>query len=240
MANLSHIRYNRDLRNDLPELMDAPDIDPDALKAAVEDINKVNNLLGGYRFTLKAIKNIINKSTNKNLNIVDLGCSNGSMLRYLHDHLDNSEIQFLGIDLSEQSIDNARNLSKGYDRVRFRESDILDLTAQDIKCDILISTLTFHHFTDTQIIEFLKKAKELGAQHIIINDLHRHYLAFVFFKYLSPIFIKNYISRHDGLISIASGFKKSDFRKYAQEAKCTSYRLNWKWSFRYVWLISLE
>ena len=144
MANLSHIRYNRDLRNDLPELMDAPDIDTDALKAAVEDINKVNNLLGGYRFTLKAIKNIINKSTNKNLNIVDLGCSNGSMLRYLHDNLDNSEIEFLGIDLSAQSIDNARNLSKGYDRVRFRESDILDLTAQDIKCDILISTLTLY------------------------------------------------------------------------------------------------
>jgi hypothetical protein len=97
-----------------------------------------------------------------------------------------------------------------------------------------------HHFDDAEIVSFLSKFKQITTKSIIINDLHRHRIAFLFFKYISPIFIKHEISKHDGLISIASGFKGRDFKKYAAAIGTKNDRWTWKWSFRFIWIIPID
>jgi hypothetical protein len=88
--------------------------------------------------------------------------------------------------------------------------------------------------------KFLKRFQEITSKAIIINDLHRSPIAYGFFKLFSPIFIRNEISIHDGLISIASGFKRSDFQRYAQQLNIKNDRLTWKWSFRYIWILPTD
>lgn len=240
MGNLSNIKYDSLSRNTDPEWMDDPTLDEVTLQNAVDDINKVNNLLGGFKFMLEAVKKELAKYPDQEFTIVDAGCGDGEMLRYLEKHLKNEKLSFLGLDFAARSIEKARLKSEGLSRLRFRESDILKIQPQDISCDILISSLTMHHFSDVEIVEFLTKFKEITTKSIIINDLHRHWLAFVFFKYLSPIFIKHEISRHDGLISIASGFKVQDFKKYAAAIGINNDRWTWKWSFRFIWIIPID
>ncbi|WP_405377818.1 methyltransferase domain-containing protein [Nonlabens sp. Asnod3-A02] len=237
MGNLSNIKYRSNHRNTDPEWMDDPNLDQVTLQHAVDDINTVNRLLNGFNFTLKAIKKELQKYPNKALTIVDAGCGDGEMLRFLEKNLKQENISFLGLDFAARSIEKARLKSEGLSRLRFRESDILKINPSDLKCDILISSLTMHHFDDNEIITFLTKFREITSKTIIINDLHRHKLAFLFFKYLSPIFIRHEISKHDGLISIASGFKARDFKKYAKAIGVKNDRLTWKWSFRYIWII---
>ncbi|PPK95521.1 methyltransferase family protein [Nonlabens xylanidelens] len=237
MGNLSNIKYRPNHRNTDPEWMDDPNLDQVTLQHAVDDINTVNRLLNGFNFTLKAIKKELQKYPNKALTIVDAGCGDGEMLRFLEKNLKQENISFLGLDFAARSIEKARLKSEGLSRLRFRESDILKINPSDLKCDILISSLTMHHFDDNEIVTFLTKFKEITSKSIIINDLHRHKLAFLFFKYLSPIFIRHEISKHDGLISIASGFKVRDFKKYAKAIGVKNDRLTWKWSFRYIWII---
>jgi SAM-dependent methyltransferase len=217
--------------------MDDPEIDEATLQNAVDDINTVNKLLQGFKFTLKAVEKVIGQFPNQSLVIADAGCGDGEMLRYLERNLPDPRLTFLGWDIAAKSIQKARIKSMGLGRLSFRESDILKTPSQDLQCDILLNTLTMHHFNDEEIIEFLQKYQLITRKMIIINDLHRHRVAYLFFKYISPIFIKHEISRHDGLISIASGFKKSNFKKYAHAAGIKNDRLNWKWSFRYIWLI---
>lgn len=215
--------------------MDDPELDPDTLQLAVNDINTINTVLGGFRFTLNEVRKVVAQFPNEDLVICDAGCGDGEMLRYLNRHIKDDRVTFLGVDFSANSIQRGREMSEGLNRVRFRESDILK--DQNLKCDILISSLTMHHFSDHEIINLLKKFKHIATKYIIINDLHRHRVAYTFFKLLSPIFIRNKISRHDGLISIASGFKRSDFEKYARAAGVKNDQVKWKWSFRYLWII---
>lgn len=230
--------YNDKHRNTDPELMDDPTIDPLILDQAVADINKVNTLLGGFKFTLNEVKQYIHGDDL--LRIVDFGCGDGAMLRYLACHLPQSNLEFIGIDLSPRSIAQAIEKSKDDKRLSFRESDITTIHPDDLQADILITTLTLHHFSDDQIVGLLKTFKKLTSTAIIINDLHRNRLAFQFFKWFSPIFRLHKISIHDGLISIASGFKSADFKQYAQEAGISNDRLKWKWSFRYIWTITIK
>jgi SAM-dependent methyltransferase len=240
MGNLSNIKYDSHKRNNDPEWMDDPKLDEVTLQNAVDDINTVNNLLGGFKFMLQAVKKEVSKYPDQALVIVDAGCGDGEMLRYLEAHLNRENISFLGLDFAARSIDKARHKSKGLSRLSFRESDILQINPAELQCDILISSLTMHHFDDEEIVSFLSKFKEITTKCIIINDLHRHRIAFLFFKYISPIFIKHEISKHDGLISIASGFKGRDFKKYAAAIGITNDRWTWKWSFRFIWIIPID
>jgi SAM-dependent methyltransferase len=229
--------YKSAMRNCQPEWMDDPSTDAITLQHAVDDITKINHLLGGFKFTLDAVNEILAKHPNKPLTIVDAGCGDGAMLRYLEQHLPQENLSFVGIDFSPRSIASAREKSEGLSRLRFRESDILQLDTATFTCDILTSTLTMHHFNDDEIVTFLKKFKKMASIAIVINDLHRNRLAYLFFKYISPIFIRHEISRHDGLISIAAAFKAADFKRYAAAIGVHNDRLLWKWSFRYIWII---
>lgn len=229
--------YSSQQRNTDPELMDDPNLDEVILQHAVDDINTVNKLLQGFKFTLNAVQQVMTQFPDQPLVIADAGCGDGEMLRYLERNLPDPRLRFLGWDIAPKSIKKARLKSEGLSRISFRESDILKTPVAELQCDILLSTLTMHHFSDPQIVEFLIKYRAITSKMIIINDLHRHRLAFLFFKYLSPIFIRHEISKHDGLISIASGFKKSDFKAYAKAAGIHNDLLQWKWSFRYIWMI---
>jgi SAM-dependent methyltransferase len=229
--------YSSQQRNTDPELMDDPNLDEVILQHAVDDINTVNKLLQGFKFTLNAVQQVMTQFPDQPLVIADAGCGDGEMLRYLERNLPDPRLRFLGWDIAPKSIKKARLKSEGLSRISFRESDILKTPVAELQCDILLSTLTMHHFSDPQIVEFLIKYRAITSKMIIINDLHRHRLAFLFFKYLSPIFIRHEISKHDGLISIASGFKKSDFKAYAKSAGIHNDLLQWKWSFRYIWMI---
>ncbi|WP_304017083.1 class I SAM-dependent methyltransferase, partial [Nonlabens dokdonensis] len=164
MGNLSNIKYHDHQRNTDPEWMDDPTLDEVTLQNAIDDINKVNNLLGGFKFMLEAVKKELAKYPDQELTIVDAGCGDGEMLRYLEKHLKNEKLSFLGLDIAARSIEKARLKSEGLSRLRFRESDILKIQPQDISCDILISSLTMHHFSDVEIVEFLTKFKEITTK----------------------------------------------------------------------------
>lgn len=232
--------YSSTARSTQPELMDDPKLDAKTLKGATDDINRINRLLGGFDMTADAIAEVAETmSGSEQIHVLDFGCGDGEMLRYLYQRFGRRKFKFTGLDVSSNSISRARELSRGVPGIRFCESDILTTPPEQIKCDILICTLTLHHFSDMQIIELLNRFKMVASRAIIINDLHRHRLAYHFFRLFSPIFTQNRISQHDGLISIASGFKRKELEYYASEAGLQHYTLEWKWSFRYIWTIHL-
>lgn len=234
------MRFKSNYRNRENELMDDPAIDPLILDAAVADINKCNQVLGGYKFTKQAVKSIISRNPDRPYRIIDIGCSDGAMLRYLKDAIPEYDLDLIGIDLSPRSIQQAIESSVDYEGIRFRESDIFKEPLENLKCDIVILTLTLHHFKEEEIIKFLKRFIEMADIAVIINDLHRNPIAYGFFKLFSPIFIESDISIHDGLISIAAGFRKADFTRYSKALALKNDRLTWKWSFRYIWTILVD
>ncbi|QBA64130.1 methyltransferase domain-containing protein [Muriicola soli] len=224
-------------RSEEDELMDDMSLDENQLEAILADINKANTLLGGNRITLKAIHRLIRKFPQKSYRIVDMGCGDGSMLREVAAFCSKLgiEAEFIGIDLNEKSIQIAKKRGSSYSEVSYLKRDILALNEEELKCDILLCTLTLHHFQDKEIVKFINKFAELAHIGVIINDLERNKIAYHLFKVFSAVFMKTDIARNDGLISIKSGFNKKELLSFSGLLPEMRHLIRRRWVFRYEW-----
>ncbi|MEJ1221823.1 methyltransferase domain-containing protein [Sediminicola sp. 1XM1-17] len=226
-------------RNTDPELMDDPHVPEDVLREVLDDISRVNRLLNGNRITIRAIDQLIHENPQGTYTIVDMGCGDGQMLREVADYYRKKgvDVALIGIDLSEKGIQIGRELSKDYPEISFLRQDILKIDAGALQCDILLCTLTMHHFGDSQIPIFLKQFVKLANLGVVVNDLQRSRMAYYLFKMFSVIFIKTEIGKLDGLISIKSGFKRQELLAFAQNIPHAYHSVQYKWAFRYLWLM---
>lgn len=226
-------------RNTESELMDNPKVTIDMLRLVFKDINRSNRCLGGNAITLANVCKLMKEYPRKQYTIADIGCGDGEILRQIAGYFRNTkmEVVLIGLDLNENALTIARELSVDFPEITFLKQDILALKPQEFSCDILLCTLTMHHFSNEQIPLFLSKFIKLAKIGIVINDLQRSALAYYLFKGFSAIFIKTKIAKHDGLISIKSGFKKKDLITFSKDLTHATHTINWKWAFRYVWVI---
>ncbi|MGY8976418.1 MAG: class I SAM-dependent methyltransferase, partial [Alphaproteobacteria bacterium] len=128
------------------------------LRDALDKIANINQLLGGNRLTLYGVQKLIrNISKNEIITILDVGCGNGDMLRKLakYGHKKNLIFQLIGIDANNFTINHAKQLSENYSNISFFCHDIFEESFRELKYDIVLCTLTLHHFKENQIINLL-------------------------------------------------------------------------------------
>lgn len=232
---------NTKYRTDKPELMDDFSLEGEVLRDALDKIAKINTLLGGNKLTLFGVKKLIeNHPKEDEILIVDVGCGNGDMLRYLADYgLKNNLIfKLIGLDANDFTINHARNLSVNYPNISYRCENIFDVKFKMMPSDIVLCTLTLHHFKDDEIMKIMAVFYANANLGIIINDLHRSRLAYRLFQLVCFVFKLNTMSREDGLVSILRGFKKKELIDFSKRLGFKKYIIEWKWAFRYQWIIS--
>ena len=232
---------NTKYRTDEPETMDDFAMEGEILRDALDKIAKINQLLGGNQLTLRGVQELIRyiPKTTKII-IVDVGCGNGDMLRTLADYglKNNLNFQLIGIDANNFTVNHAKKLSKNYPNISYQCEDIFDKPFEELKYDIVLCTLTLHHFKDNEIVNLLNVFNANSKMGIVINDLHRSAIAYRLFQALCFVFRLNDMSREDGLISILRGFKKVELVNFSKKINFSNYKIQWKWAFRYQWIIS--
>ena len=92
-----------------------------------------------------------------------------------------------------------------------------------------------HHFKEKELISFLKPVVKKAKQGIVVNDLHRHKLAYYLFRLLC-ITIKNKTIIEDGLTSVLRGFKRQELVDISNQLDI-NYQIRWKWAFRFQWIL---
>lgn len=231
---------NTSYRTNDPEIMDDFLLEGNELKDALDKIAKINKLLGGNNLTLQGVKELLkNEDPTKEISIIDVGCGNGDMLRYIANFGDNEGYKFklIGIDANAFTINYAEDLSYHYPNVTYSCEDIFNKALDEIKCDIILCTLTLHHFKNEEILKLINAFKQNATIGIIINDLHRSKVAYKLFKCLCYFFKLNKMSREDGLTSILRGFTKQELNEFSKQLNLNNYSIRWKWAFRYQWII---
>jgi 2-polyprenyl-3-methyl-5-hydroxy-6-metoxy-1,4-benzoquinol methylase len=232
---------NTKYRTDEPETMDDFAMEGEMLRDALDKIAKINQLLGGNQLTLRGVQELIgNISKATAITIVDVGCGNGDMLRTLavYGLKNNLNFQLIGIDANNFTVKHAQQLSQNYPNISYQCEDIFDKSFKELKYDIVLCTLTLHHFKDNEIIHLLNVFNANSNIGIVINDLHRSAIAYRLFQALCFVFRLNDMSREDGLISILRGFKKVELVNFSKKINFSNYKIQWKWAFRYQWIIS--
>ena len=226
-------------RSNQPELMDDFQEGRENLQIVFDDINRVNTILGGGSITVHAVADLIQANPQESYTIIDMGCGDGHILREVAKFCNKRAIdsRLIGIDLNTEALQLAKEASHAYPEIEYQHRDILELQVADLNCDIVINTLTMHHFKDKDLVIFLKKFNQLARIGVVINDLQRSRWAYYLFKAFSLIFIKSETAKIDGLISISKGFIKSDLIQYAKSLPDLQHEIKWRWAFRYVWIM---
>lgn len=232
---------NTKYRTQEAEIMDDFSLQGRELRAALDQIARINQLLGGNKVTLNGIKEILKRfNTSKTITIADVGCGNGDMLRMLAEYGLKKEYNFklIGIDANDFTVNYAKTLSNEYANIEYICLDIFSEDFEKIKYDIILCTLTLHHFTDEQILNIIAIFNNNASMGIIVNDLHRSKLSYKLFEMICMLFNLSKMSREDGLVSILRGFKKNELEEFSKKLNLKNYTINWKWAFRYQWIIA--
>ena len=181
------------IRSHQKEIMDDWQGDSQELECVLKDINKVNRILGGNSITINAVISLIQEHSKESYTILDMGCAEGNMLRELAMAARKQDIKLnlIGIDVNSDSLTIARKASIDFPEIVYHEKDILSADFSEFGCDVMMTTLTMHHFQNSEILNFVKQFTKLASIGVVINDLHRSALAYYLFKGFSLIFIKN-------------------------------------------------
>jgi len=227
-------------RSNAPETMDDFQMEGEILRDALDKIASINQLLGGNKVTLEGVKWLIRAQPKSAvIRIADIGCGNGDMLRSLANYAKENDLSFMltGIDANKFTVQHAQSLSVDYPNISYVCEDIFNELQVVQSWDIVLCTLTLHHFGDEEIITLLQSFERSARLGIVINDLQRSAVAYYLFKALCFVFRLNDMSREDGLVSILRGFKKADLLEYSKRLNFKNCLIQWKWAFRYQWII---
>lgn len=229
---------NTKYRSEEEEIMDDLEYNGPILHDALDKLAKINQWLGGNIVTIKGLKKVLkNHPKHEVVTIIDLGCGGGDILREVSRFGKRNSYQFqlIGIDANQHTVDYAKTLSVAYDNIEFKAIDIFSEEFKVLHYDLVLTTLFLHHFKNDELVSFLKPVLKKAKLGIVVNDLHRHKLAYYLFKLLCTT-IKNKTIVEDGLTSVLRGFKRQELVDISKQLQ-SNYQIEWKWAFRFQWIL---
>lgn len=222
------------------EIMDDLDCQGPVVNQTLRELDFINHWLGGNAVTLQALRKILRTfPIDQELTIMDLGCGSGEMLRIIARQAakENRTIRLVGIDANPYIVEYARQRSPKYQNIHFEAVDIFSPRFQHFTCDILLATLFVHHFSNEQLSLFLSKTKKQVRHAIIINDIHRHALAYHSIKWLTRWFSRSAMVKYDAPLSVLRAFKERDIMEILFNGQMPRFKLTWRWAFRWQLVI---
>ncbi|MBR9915469.1 MAG: methyltransferase domain-containing protein [Algicola sp.] len=229
---------NTTYRSNKEEIMDDLNYHGPVLHDALDKLAKINRWLGGNQVTMNGLK-ILLKNHPKELpvTIVDVGCGSGDILREIakYGKRHGYQFQLLGIDANPYTVAYAKRQSEAFDTITFETIDVFSEDFNALQYDVVLATLFLHHFDKEALIYLLSPVVKKAKIGVVINDLHRHKLAYYLFKLLC-ITIKNRTIIEDGLTSVLRGFKRKELEEISQNLDA-DFQIKWKWAFRFQWIL---
>lgn len=219
------------------ELMDDLNLATDELRQNLEELEVVNRWLGGYSPVINALQKNWNK--NKKVTIADIGSGGGDTLRVIAEWAKKKQLDWkgIGIDANQFMIDFAREKAKNFPEISFEKRDIFDASFQKEKYDFVVCSLFCHHFPDDDLVKMFKQLHQQSSICLIINDLHRNWLAYYGIYILTRLLNGSRLVKNDAPLSVKRAFRYQELKNILERANITNYTISWRWAFRWQIII---
>lgn len=210
----------------------------DEMRITLKELETINRWLGGNSATISGL-NILISGNDTPTTIADIGCGRGDMLKLMAKWAQTKglKLRLTGIDANRSIIDYAKENTIDYPEITYECLNIFSDDFQNKKYDIISCSLFAHHFTDQELVALLKTLHNQTKLGIVINDLHRHWLAFHFIKYVTAAFSGSRMIKNDAPLSVLRSFTRDDWSRILSLACVKNYSLAWKWAFRWQLII---
>ncbi|PZX49928.1 methyltransferase domain-containing protein [Algoriphagus chordae] len=222
-------------RSEEKELMDDLNCSGEELNQTLRELKTINRWLGGNYVTTSGLAKIFSKFPQAEYTIADIGCGGGDMIRVMADWAKSQEkhLNFVGIDANRNIIDLAAIRLADLAKVSWRVQNVFEAEFSEEKVDISTCTLFTHHFTDSELVGLLKSLKAKSRLGIVINDLHRHWIAYYSIKLLTRLFSKSEMVQNDAPLSVLRSFSRTDWERILNKAGIKDFTISWNWAFRW-------
>jgi len=189
-------------RAPVTELMDDLSRPVSEFDQAYRELALINRWLGGIR----AIERFL--PPEKGLTILDVaagGCDIGDFLAQPGSN------QVVSLDIN----------ALGLRRTRATQPVVGDgtlLPFPDATFDAVICSLSFHHLTDAECASVLREMWRTCRGRVLVNDLHRHPIAWAAIGILAWLFSRSVMVKHDGPASVRRAFRPGELEEIAHRA----------------------
>jgi ubiquinone/menaquinone biosynthesis C-methylase UbiE len=184
------------------EIMDDLSQPESEFAAAYRELTVINRWLGGIR----AIERFLPAGSNLlMLDVAAGGCDvSEALLRRFPCHI-------VALDLNGRGLHHAR-------RAWPLIGDALALPFPDRSFDIAMASLFFHHLSNQDCVRVLAQMWRIARRRVIINDLHRHAIAYFSIRALTRLFSRSRMVRHDAPVSVRRSFRPAELMDIARRA----------------------
>ena len=205
------------------EIMDDLTCSGEVVRQTLRELETINNLLGGNYVTLNGLGLLLKRINFKRVEVVDLGCGSGDILRLIRKWSKKRglDLNLTGIDANPFIVDYAKDHTPSEDEIQYKSVDIFSDDFKAQKYDVVIGTLFFHHFTDEQLVAFFRLLKQQVTIGFVINDIHRHGFAYYSIKWLTRLLSRSAMVKFDAPLSVLRAFRKKELILILQSAGIT-------------------
>jgi hypothetical protein len=138
----------------------------------------------------------------------------------------------IAVDRAARSLDAARAGFSREHAVSLLRADARCLPLPAESVDLVISSLFLHHFSPGQLVELLRSVYALARAGLVMSDLVRGRLPLLAFRLSAPVLARNYLTRHDGAISIRRAYRPDELRALASAAGLAGAQVFTHWPWR--------
>ena len=230
-------------RSRAKELMDTERVDLATFEACLKDLERINRWTGAYRITLRWVERLRTVHGLRRLVLVDVGSGYGDMLRRIAawGEARGVALDLIGVDLNPHAATLAARATppmpavRPAPAIRYLTADVFELSPA-LCPDAVISALFAHHLDDEQLVHFVRWMEASARLGWLINDLHRHPLAYGIARWVPRLLRMNRLVRHDAAVSVARSFARRDWERLLAEAGVAGAptTLSWCFPFRYA------
>lgn len=198
------------------------------LEQNLRDLRFINRWTGARR-KLRSILGEHFVSTEA-FSFLDVGAASGDIAHNVREAFPNSRTIVLDLDPRNLRLAPEPKLS----------GDAFHIPLRDDSCDVAHCSLFLHHFSSQDCARILAEMYRVARKLVIVQDLHRHPIAYRFLPWTKSLFLWHPLTIDDGMLSVAAGWKKDELFEILQATRLAEQsRIQWHFpSFRYFIAIS--
>jgi SAM-dependent methyltransferase len=219
----------------LPELMDRPQPVTRELERDLANLRSLNRWFGGHGLVRHFLRRWL--KPNETARILDVATGSGDIPRLIADHARrrNVSVHIDAIDQQESTIEIARGLSAAYPEIDFYCADLFEwnsptglkldgLKPSSSPYDMVLCSLTLHHFSDDDAVRTLQKIRELSSARVLLADLRRARWLSCAVYFVTATIYRDEMTKTDARLSVARAFSFVELRELAERAGWKNFR----------------
>ncbi len=218
------------------EYLDEEDIDAEALALNLQDIRRINRLLGWTAYTVHGVEAIVSARRLRSFSLLDVASGSADMVLAIARWSKRKGIpaRLVATDVSHQIVVVARDqvaIEPMEPMIQVEQQDALDLPYADGSFDIVLCTLALHHFDPGSALRLLQSMARVGAT-VLLYDVERSPLAYSGAVLLTRGLGMHAVTCHDAPASVRRAYTAPELRVLAEQAGLENARVRVGFPFR--------